>query len=144
MRRAAWFLAQESPSGRGKTELFGVLLWVAAPAATFLWVGALGSGSSPGPGPGYGVAASAISVAHVTGIAFFLLRGPLPTRLLPVALVALTWWIPALIPTLAGLLDASPRLASALVRQDTCASLTPVGALILAALLLPRPSGTPQ
>jgi hypothetical protein len=145
LRRFSWFLAQTSPASRGRTELFGVFLWAAAPAATVILTRALGSEPSLDLDlVGYALARAAISVGHITGIAFFLLRAPLPTRLLPLALVALTWWIPALIPTLAGLLDASPRLASALARQDTCASLAPVGALILAALLLPRPPGTPQ
>lgn len=137
-----WFLAQVPPSARAQTQILQLLLWAALPAMAFTAVAT----SRPGPSPGasLGLLGVSISAIHVAGIAFFLLRSPLPTRLLPLALVALAWWIPALIPTLAGLLDASPTLATAMDDPETWKHLAPSGALFLAAILLPPPSGTMQ
>lgn len=121
-----------------------MLSWFLVPAA-LLHTALLLAGPSPVTAARTtGAVAIYVSCVHLAGIAFFLLRSPLPTRLLPLALVAVSWWIPALVPDLAGLLDASPRLARAPVRLDTWAALAPVGALVLAALLLPQARGATQ
>ena len=138
----SWFLAQLPPGARGRAQALPLLIWALAPAGALSAGGFSGPALSPSSSSAwFGLLVSAL---HVAGIAFLLLRSPLPTRLLPLALVALAWWIPALIPAVTGLLDASPTLAPDMDDLETCRRLVPTGALYLAATLLPPSRGTKQ
>ena len=137
VRRHRWFMLQRPRARRVWVEAASVLAWVLGPSLLILGATWAAGGETPTEHP----RALALSVAHVSALAFFLHRTPLPSRLIPLGLVALAWWIPALIPQTVGLLDPSPKLAPSPEGPETWGALTPVGTLLLAALLLPQPRG---